>query len=350
VNAESESTLILTAKDVAALLPLDECIGAVETAFRLLGEGKADPPGSLAVHAVDGGFHVKAGVLELQRRYFAAKVNANFPHNRIRFDLPTIRGIIVLCDAYNGRRLAVMDSVVVTTIRTGAATAVAAKYLAKKDAGVATIYGCGNQGRIQLKALAQVRRLRQVYAVDLDREHALAFAHDMQQELGIPISVVDGNYPAVTRLSDICVTCTTSRTPILQHKDIAPGTFIAAVGADNPEKQELGPSLFAGAKIVVDLLEQCGAMGDLHHAIDAGKITQTDVHAELGEVVAGVKLGRESDEEIIIFDSTGLAIQDVAAAAIVYEKAISKECLRLDFSGQNIASLTNAASTREVAL
>jgi ornithine cyclodeaminase/alanine dehydrogenase-like protein (mu-crystallin family) len=102
---------------------------------------------------------------------------------------------------------------------------------------------------------------------------------------------------------------------------VAPGTFIAAVGADDERKQELDPRLFAGHKIVVDLLEQCAAIGDLHHALDQGLITRGDVHAELGDVVAGKKLGRASHDEIIIFDSTGTALQDVAAAALVYEKA-----------------------------
>ena len=108
---------------------------------------------------------------------------------------------------------------------------------------------------------------------------------------------------------------------VLESSHIKPGTFIAAVGADNPEKQELEPELMASAKIVVDILEQCASSGDLHHAIRAGTVSRSDVHAELGEVVAGKKPGRTSQEETIIFDSTGMALQDVAAAALVYEKA-----------------------------
>ena len=108
---------------------------------------------------------------------------------------------------------------------------------------------------------------------------------------------------------------------MLDPDDIAPGTFIAAVGADSPEKQELHPLLMAKSKIVADILQQCSVMGDLHHALDAGVVTLADVYAELGEVVAGLKPGRESDEEIIVFDSTGMALQDVAAASLLYEKA-----------------------------
>jgi alanine dehydrogenase len=123
------------------------------------------------------------------------------------------------------------------------------------------------------------------------------------------------------RQSDICVTCTPSQQPLLGPDDVRQGTFIAAVGADNPEKQELHPSLMARSKIVCDILEQCAVMGDLHHALDAGVVTRAGVHAELGEVVSGNRTGRESDQEIIVFDSTGMALQDVAAAAFVYEKA-----------------------------
>ena len=126
------------------------------------------------------------------------------------------------------------------------------------------------------------------------------------------------NLSVAARQSDIWVTCTTSRHPLLCSDDVAPGTFIAAVGADNPEKQELHTDLMAKNKIVTDLIEQCAVMGDLHHALEAGVVARSDVYAELGEVVAGKKLGRESDEEIIIFDSNGMALQDVAAAAFGY--------------------------------
>jgi ornithine cyclodeaminase/alanine dehydrogenase-like protein (mu-crystallin family) len=120
---------------------------------------------------------------------------------------------------------------------------------------------------------------------------------------------------------------------LLGYDDVAPGTFIAAVGADNPQKQELHPSLMARSKIVCDMLEQCAVMGDLHHALDAGVMTRANVHAELGEVVAGIKPGRESPEEITIFDSTGMALQDVAAAAVLYEKAQQQGAgVRLDFA------------------
>src|SRR3981081_3287752 len=143
-----DGTLLLTRHDVAALLTIEVYIAAVEHAFKLYGEGKTLPPGILGVHAQDGGFHIKAGLLELDRSYFAAKVNANFPENVKQFGLPMIQGVIVLCDGENGYPLAVMDSIEITIQRTGAATAVAAKYLAGSDSKTVTICGCGNQGRV----------------------------------------------------------------------------------------------------------------------------------------------------------------------------------------------------------
>ncbi|HET7038897.1 MAG TPA: hypothetical protein VFH97_03360, partial [Gemmatimonadales bacterium] len=137
------STLVLTRRDVARLLSLDDCIVAVEDAFRLAGQGLAPRPGILALPVRDGGFHVKAARLERPRPYVAVKANANFPHNRARHGLPTVQGVIVLCDADCGRPLALLDSIEITALRTGAATAVAAKYLARPDAGTATICGCG---------------------------------------------------------------------------------------------------------------------------------------------------------------------------------------------------------------
>jgi alanine dehydrogenase len=318
----SKGTLLLKRSEIASLLGVEECIGAVEHAFRLHGQGQTAPPGILGVHAQDGGFHIKAGMLQLGRSYFAAKVNANFPQNAKRFSLPLIQGIIVLCDGENGYPLALMDSMEITIIRTGAATGLAAKYLARTDARVATICGCGNQGRISLKALAHVRPLARAYAFDIDEECARRFAEELSNETGIEVIALSDLAKAV-RESDICVTCTPAKRYFLNREFVSPGTFIAAVGADNEEKQELDPALMVSNKVIADLLEQCATIGELHHAIEQGLVTKADAHAELGEVIAGKKAGRASDDEIIIFDSTGTALQDVAAAAIVYERAMS---------------------------
>ena len=287
-------TLILTGRDVRALLGWDECIAAVEKAFRLHAEGKSLAPGVLGVRAPRGGFHIKAAGLQLDRLYFAAKTNANFSENPRRHGLPAIQGVIVLCDAEDGRALAVMDSIEVTIRRTAAATAVAARYLARADARSVTICGCGNQGRAQLRALARVRPLERAFAFDADTAAARAYAEEMSAELGFEVAPVSSPAAGLAE-SDVCVTCTPSRQAFLM----------------------------AAAVVVTDVLEQCAAIGDLHHALEAGVMSRDKVHAELADLVTGGREGRRSPEEITIFDSTGTALQDVAAAAIVYEKALA---------------------------
>ncbi|HEV2720425.1 MAG TPA: ornithine cyclodeaminase family protein [Thermoanaerobaculia bacterium] len=290
--------LFLSRGDVASLLDLDDCIAAVERAFSMLGRGELPPPAIAGVHADGGAFHIKAAIAGGR---FAAKINANFFNAT-----PRIKGVIVLADATDGTPLAIMDSIEITILRTGAATAVAAKFLARSDARTALICGCGLQGRIQARALARVRPIERIFAFDTDRTRAASLGE-----------VVDELVPA-----DIVVTCTPSRAAFLER--VAPGTFVAAVGADSEEKSEIAPSLLAASKVVTDVTEQCATIGDLHHAIAAGAMTRAGVHAELGEIVAGIRPGRERDDEIIVFDSTGMALQDVAAASIVYDRAVER--------------------------
>ena len=315
-------TLVLARHDVQALLDLDECIAAVEAAFRLHAEGRSLAPAILGVPAGEGGFHVKAAGLDLGRRYFAAKTNGNFPANPRRKGLPAIQGVIVLCDADDGTVLALMDSMEVTTRRTAAATAVAAKWLARADSSTATICGCGTQGREQLRALARVLPLRQAYAFDTDDAALRAFVDEFKAQSTIDVVPTRDLAQAVGK-SDVCATCTPSRAPLLFRGGVREGTFVAAVGADNPDKQELDPLLMAAGVVVVDVLDQCAAIGDLHHALAAGVLTRADVHGELGAVITGRRPGRRSRAEITIFDSTGTALEDVAAAAVVYEKAVA---------------------------
>lgn len=312
--------LVLSRADVLELLSLRECIDAVEGAFRGHAAGRTLGPGVLEVPAADGGFHVKAAALLGERGYFAAKTNANFPGNAGRFGLPTIQGVVVLIDARTGEPLAVIESGSVTALRTAAATGVAARLLARRDARTATIVGCGVQGELQLAALAAVLPLRRARVVDLDPGRAERLAARAEARLGLEVQAVADVGRAV-RESDVCVTCTPSRRPLLGVADVAPGTFVAAVGADARGKQELDPALLPRATVVVDVLAQCAEIGELQHALAAGLMTRDAVHAELHEVVAGRRPGRRTAEEITVFDSSGTALADVAAAAAVVEKA-----------------------------
>ncbi len=313
--------LLLNREDVTALLSLPDCIEAVEQVFRqhALGELPIDP-GVLGAHVTGGGFHIKTAALAGSPGYFAAKVNANFPGNPGSFGLPTIQGVIALFDAVCGRPLALLDSIEITILRTAAATAVAARYLARADTTTVTICGCGMQGRIHLRALMHVLPIKHVFALDVDPARARQFAQELAPELGVSITASD-ELAAAVAASEVCVTCTPARQPIFPAALLHPGLFIAAVGADSPEKQELEPAVLQHCLVVVDILEQAAIMGELHHAIAAGLLSPTDVHANLGQVIAGQRPGRTTEEEIFVFDSTGTALQDAAAAALVYERA-----------------------------
>lgn len=231
--------------------------------------------------------------------------------------MPTIQGLLVLCDASSGEALAVMDSIAITALRTAAATAAAAKVLARESCDTA------------------------LYAYDQDFAKAAAFARSSARTI-TPVSHLE----AAAAASDIIITCTTARRYFLTRECVRPGAFIAAVGADAPGKQEIDPRLMAEARVVTDLTEQAGAIGDLHHAIAAGAMAREAVHAELGEILAGRKAGRTSEAEIFVFDSTGTGLQDVAAAAAVYRRALQEQAGRhMLFNDTQGGSLSCATSS-----
>lgn len=314
-------TLLFSKSEVERLLDVRSCILAVESAFRQRGEGRLASSGVLGIHVDGGGFHAKAGALELARPYLAVKVNANFPGNPSARRLPTIQGVLVLFDATNGVPLAIMDSMAITTLRTAAASALATKFLARPDAHIATFVGCGVQARAHVAAITTVVDLQRAFVSDENKDKAAEFARDIQSLYPFEI-VVANDLRAATRASDIIVTTTSAERPFIGVDDVSPGVFIAAVGADSEHKQEIDTALLATSKIIVDDLEQCATIGDLHHALIAGVATRANVRATLDEVVAGRKAGRVRNDEIIVFDSTGVAIEDVAAASVVYERAL----------------------------
>src|SRR5438270_3125473 len=312
--AVANQITVLSRADVAALMTFGDYVDAVADAFRLHAQGRAVLPSAMEIRADDGAFHVKGARLG---DYVAVKTNSNFPDNPRR-GLPTIQGAILLFDA-GGALLALMDSIEITIKRTGAATAVAARYLARPESQTATISGCGAQGRVQLEALRHGLDIRRVFVFDNDPAVAKKFAMEIAQQ-GLDVEV-PATLRAATLESDVIVTCTTARTAYLGIADVRPGTFIAAIGADNSDKSEIEPALMAKARVVADVRAQCAVMGDLHHAIRAGAMTEADVHAELGELVAGRRPGRTSPDEITLFDGCGVGIQDVAAAARAFELA-----------------------------
>jgi ornithine cyclodeaminase/alanine dehydrogenase-like protein (mu-crystallin family) len=299
---------------------MSACIDAVAAAFLAHAEGRTLTPGVLGTHVAGGGFHVKTAGMTTSRAFYVAKVNANFPDNPRLRKLPTIQGALLLYDATTGELLAIMDSAEITRLRTAAASAVAARYMSRGNSTAMTICGCGLQGRAHVDALMAVRPIRTIFAYDVHPEAAITFARDIALSHGVEVTAVDTLSSATTK-SDVVVTCTSSKTAILRLADLRPGTFIAAVGADSDTKRELATDILREARVVADIREQAAQIGDLHHAIAEGALTAMDIHAELADVVGGRISGRLSDDEITVFDSTGTAIEDVAAAALAYERA-----------------------------
>lgn len=316
----SGATLILGRREIAELMRPADYLAAMETAFHAEHEGHAHSAHPMHLGGKGGVFHAKGASFDADRRYVALKFNGNFPGNPERNGLPTIQGAIMLSDGENGAVLAIMDSIEITRRRTAATTALAARHLARPGSETLLVCGCGEQGRAHVEALAEVLPIARVLAWDVDPERARNLAGDVRHSLHLDCGTVR-EVGASAQRSDVIVTCSTAHRPFLGASDCTPGVFIAAVGADHPDKSEIRPDLFTRARIVVDNLDQCVAMGDLHHAIQAGAIEAAQVHATLAEIVAGAKAGRKSSQEIILFDSTGTAIQDAASAARIYQRA-----------------------------
>jgi ornithine cyclodeaminase/alanine dehydrogenase-like protein (mu-crystallin family) len=287
MNPPRNSTLLLSRSEVRSLLTFEELFPAMREVFRRHGAGETLGAGLLHGNGVDGEFHIKAGGLLGGQPRYALKANGGFFHNRERFGMPNIQGAILLFDATNGYPLALMDSSEITGQRTAATTALAASLLARPDSRIATVIGAGRQGCLHLEALARVLRLESAFLADQDPSRAEKAARALSASLGIPVRPAPDPAAAV-RASDVVVTCTPARSPVVAGGDVRCGTFVAAVGADSPAKHEIDPALFPRATVVVDVLEQCLAVGDLHHAIAAGVFTREAVHAELGEIVAGL--------------------------------------------------------------
>jgi len=311
-------TLILTREYVARIATPRDYLDAVEAAFRALAAVTMQSLAVGHVPGIDGAFHAKAAATG---RLVAIKINGNFPGNPGRSGLPTIQGCILLADGQNGCVLALMDSIEITARRTAAASALAARYLAREDSETIAFIGCGTQAAYHLDAFIDLGlpRLRHMVCFDLRPEHSaqlVALAH----RHGFDARVASSSREA-SREAEIVITTTTSQEPIIGEDDVAPGCFIAAVGADSPQKCEIAPALMARARVVADVAAQAASMGDLRAAIAAGTMRSADIHCELAVVIAGTRDGRSSRHEIFIFDSTGTAVEDLAAADVVYRRA-----------------------------
>jgi alanine dehydrogenase len=306
------SIVLLSGRDLRRVLRPEALIEALRNTYAALADNRGDQGRSVGFAVEGGSIHVKSGLLPGSHLAFASKVNVNLPENAKLRGLPTIQGIVVVSDARNGRPLAVMDSIALTGIRTAATAALAAQYGARRDSTRAAIIGCGAQAKYQLEALRSVFALRTVRVFDIDTARAEAFAatHSKSDCIVTPAA----SLRAAVAEADICITCATSKSPVLTEDLDLYGCFVAAVGADNPEKHEIAPGLMRRARILVDDAEACASGGDLNHALRSGVVSKDRVHADLAEFASGRKQARASAEELVIFDSSGSGVQDVAAA------------------------------------
>ncbi len=305
--------------DVRSILELSEVMEAVEKAFEQHGRKKVQmPPKSyLYFDKHNGDLRTMPAYLEEQDVAGVKIVNVH-PDNRAK-GLPSVMALVVLNSTETGQPLAVMDGTHLTDLRTGAAGGVAAKYLARKDSHIVGIVGTGNQAKTQLMALSLVFDIHQVKVYDISTDRAEGFRGDMMQNIGAEIIVASSVEEVCD--CDILVTVTPVRKPLVRSEWIKPGTHINAIGADAAGKEELDPMLLTRAKVIVDDIVQASHSGEVNVPLSDGVITSDDIWAEIGEVVAGIKVGRENESEITVFDSTGLAIQDIATATLVYDVA-----------------------------
>jgi len=323
--------LLLDARALRAVLRPDALLEAVSRSLAELDRGGLAVAPTVHLPGEGGGFHLKSAFASTAPHRAVVKLNGNFPSNPERFGLPTIQGVVALLDGERGRILALMDSIVITALRTAAVSAAAARCLARADSRAITLIGCGAQGREHLGQLARLFPLDEARLFDRDRTAAERLA-EFARELGLS-AIVAASACEAARGAAIVVTATPATSPILHLEDVAAGAFVAAVGADNPSKSELAPALLAASLVVVDSRDLAAENGDLRAALAAGAMSIRDVHGELPALMAGRIAGRSRPEQRFVFDSTGLAATDLAAANLAYESTLAdRGAPRFDFT------------------
>jgi ectoine utilization protein EutC len=320
----SRDVLLLREPDIRDLLDPSACLEAVQRALAAYSTGQAQIPSVIALDVAEnhGEIHVKAGHLR-DGPFYAVKIISGFWDNP-QLGLPALNGMVVVFDAKTGAPAGLLlDNGFITDLRTGAAGAVAAKYLARKNIGIVAVVGSGAQARRQVEMLALVRKFSEVRIWGRDPAKARACADALARNTVIPtcpFAAADSVRQAVEG-ADIVITVTASREPLVRAEWLEPGVTIIAVGSDGPGKQELDWGVLERAdKIVADSLPQCLQLGEIHHAVQAGAVTEGKT-SELGEIIAGLKPGRTSEKEVIVCDLTGVGVQDVAAASVVMRRA-----------------------------
>ena len=325
-------TLLLSRADVEKALSMEDSVRLLERGFVELGEGRVDMPQRPVIFVPENdGLAAFMPALVRDMGALAIKTVTAFKGNPKK-GLPTIFGTVTLLDIETGVPLSIMDGGYLTAVRTGAASGVATKYLAKENAGIVAIFGAGVQGATQLEAICTVRKISEVRVFDTDRKAAEKFAKEMAGRGSIPakIEVVDSPKEALAG-ADVVATATTSPNPIFDGDDLSPGVHINGVGSHAPKMRELDTKTIIRSKIVCDSVEACLAeAGDLLIPIEEGALKESDIHGGLADVISGRLPGREDDEEVTLYKSVGLAFQDAVTALHTYQKA-KNEGLGVEF-------------------
>ena len=320
-------TLIFTRKDIEKVLTPPVAIKTVEKAFKAYGLGEADMPAKSYLYFEKGDLRSMPAYIHGQGLNIAGiKSVTVHPENAI-YDLPTVIAVIILADPKNGFPLAILDGTYLTSIRTGAAGALAVKLLSRKNARIAGFVGCGTQARSQLACILEVRKLKavKIWQYNAKDEIAPRFRDWVKKTYKLD-AMISPVIDEVTTNVDILVTTTPSRRPLVNK--VSPGTHINAIGADAAGKEEINPKILRQAKVVIDDWAQASHSGEINVPVRKRQLRKEDIYAGLGDIVAGKVKGRTKDEEITLFDSTGLAIQDVSCAYTVYQALKDKKGIK----------------------
>ena len=314
-------TLLLNVKDVEKIIIERDIISTVEEGYIAYNRGKINQPDivSIDIPEKNGELDIKSCYNELNN-YITVKMASGFYDNGIKFNLPTMLGVITLIDGDTGAPLCIMDGSLITGVRTAAAGAISAKLLSRKNSKTVAVFGPGTQARLQIYALKKIRDIEVVQVYSEKVEELEKYKIDIEKNTNLKVVLCSTPKEALNK-ADIVITTTPSKNYYIDSSYIEKGMHIIAVGADMPGKNELEPKIFKNAKIINDSIPQCTSRGETRNAIISGMIKESDIHAEIGQLLEGQKALRESEEEITIFDTTGMGVQDNVVAAKIYEVA-----------------------------
>ena len=320
-------TLVLTDSEVKKLLSLSEVVEAVELAFKKKGLGRVQMPAKIYLYyrEYDGDLRTMPAFLE-DLGISAVKIVNVHPRNPVETGLPTVMAVITLIEPSTGAPIAIMGGTTITDMRTGAAGAIAAKYLARKDSKILGLVGAGAQARTQLLALLEVFDFDEVRVWSRTEESKKRFVAEIKEDFGSWIQVVPvASIGEAVKKADVVVTTTPSREPLVTNDMVTAGMHINCIGADAVGKEELDPEILKRAKIIVDDWAQASHSGEINVPLSNGVISKENIWGEIGKIVAGLKPGRQERDEITVFVSTGLAVQDAVTAEIAYRNALANK-------------------------